>query len=157
MDARVRAFGEALATTAIARDWTGVHGLLAPWLHGRFEPGAVRAFFEDDYRATLKECGVAEMLYPMEPYVSGNSSTLAELREVPSFLPGPRPIPAEVTEANFRQWMKVQLLCSGEQADQLDVDYLTEIWLVVVELDGELRVGYWSHDPYECERPGPPR
>lgn len=90
------------------------------------------------------------MHFPQGTYVSGNDSSLAELRETSSVMPRPRPIPAEVTPDNFRWWMKLQLLCSEEQVDLLGFDYFTEIWLVVVAAENGLRVGYWSHDPYEA-------
>jgi len=155
MDPVVRTFGETFANIALARDWQGVHALLAPWLQSLLGPEQVRAFFEDDYAAVLKESGVDEMQYPEVPYVSGNDSTLVELR-TPSF-GGPPPIPPEVTAENFRQWMKVQLQCSDEQADVLDFDYFTEVWLIVVAHEGGLRIGYWVHDPNAYVPPGPPQ
>lgn len=84
----------------------------------------------------------------MHSLVSGNTSTLASLREKPSFKPQPRPIPAEVTEQNFRYWMTIQLQCSDEQQEELELDFLTDFWLIVVEVDGQMKIGYWSHDPY---------
>ena len=152
MDPQVRAFGESFANAALARDWQGVHDMLAPWLRSRLPPDRVRAFFEDDYAATLKNSGIAEPHYPEVPYVSGNSCTLADLL-TPSF-GGPPPIPPEVTAENFRQWMKVQLQCSDEQADTLDFDYFTEVWLIVVAHQEGLRIGYWVHDPNAYVPPG---
>jgi hypothetical protein len=32
--------------------------------------------------------------------------------------------------------------------EQLNFDNFTDVWLIVVELDEGLRVGYWSHDAY---------
>src|SRR5688500_18053770 len=122
MEERVQEFGTALATTAIARDWAGVHGMLAPWLRSSTDAAAVQAFFEDDYRETLHDNDVEGLHYPEVPYVSGNSSDLADLREPSSFAPAPRPIAAEVTDANFRQWMKIQLQCSDEQQEEFDFD-----------------------------------
>ena len=151
MEPDVRAFGEAFANTALARDWQGVHDMLAPWLQNRFGPEQVRAFFEDDYTATLMEFDIAEPHYPEVPYVSGNSCSLADLLK-PSF-GGPPPIPPEVTAENFRQWMKVQLQCSEDQADSLDFDYFTEVWLIVVAHQDGFKIGYWVHDPNEYVPP----
>jgi len=150
MEPDVRAFGDLLANTALARDWEGVHDLLAPWLKERLSVAEVRGFFEDDYAEILNENNISGTHFPELPYVSGNDSSLAFLREASEVVPRPRPIPAEVTDDNFRQWMKLQLLCSEEQADALGFDHFTEVWLIVVAHDGYLRVGYWSHNPYEC-------
>lgn len=138
----VRAFGEKLAQTALDRNWTGVRELLAPWLPE--SPDDLQKKLEDEYRCTLQ----GELHYPSVPYVSGNRSTLEDLRE-PKDGGRCRPIPAEVTPDNFRQWMTIQLQCSEEQADELEVDFLAELWLIVVELPEGLRVGYWATTAYE--------
>ena len=56
MDDEVRLFGEDLGKRAIARDWIGVHALLAPWLQQSMTPdaNAVRSFFESEYQLTLQ-------------------------------------------------------------------------------------------------------
>jgi amino acid transporter len=61
------------------------------------------------------------------------------------------PIPAEVTEQNFRQWMNIQLQCSEEQ--QRELDFLTDVWLVVVELDEGLRWVTGRTTPTESQCP----
>jgi hypothetical protein len=147
-------FGERLADASLARDWSGVHALLAPWLQSRLTIDDVREFFERDYLRMMSFAGIAELHYPATHYVSGNNSTLQDLREKKSWLARPRPIAAEVTADNFRQWLKIQLRSSPEQAEALDIDLLTEIWLIVVEHGAELRVGYWSHDAYEVAPEG---
>lgn len=73
---------------------------------------------------------------------------LPSLREKPSWKPESRPIPADVTEGNFRQWMTIQLQTSDEDQQALGLDYLTELWLIVVETGQGLRVGYWNHDAH---------
>lgn len=156
MNSEVQKFVERLADVALAQDWAGVHSLLAPWLQSRFGVEDVREFFERDYLRLLSFVEITELQYPTVPYVSGNDSSLEDLREKTSWLPRPRPIPLEVTAGNFKQWFKLQLQCSPEQADEIDVDYLTEIWLIVVEHASELRVGYWVHDPYEVAPEGWP-
>ena len=86
-----------------------------------------RHFFEDDYRSILAGSEVIEMHYPAIPYLSRNASQLPSLREKPSWKPEPRPIPADVTEGNFRQWMTIQLQTSDEDQQALGLDYLTEL------------------------------
>lgn len=109
----------------------------------------VQAFFESDYANTLKANDIQALKYPEAVQIDGNSSPLADLRKAKSWQPRGRPIPDEVNDANFRQWMNIQLKCSEAQAEELELDFLSEIWLVVVELDEGLRVGYWSHNAYE--------
>ncbi len=148
MQDTVREFGELLASSAIARDWSGVHGMLAPWLQERLGVESVKAFFEDDYRQMLQNNDVEGEHFPGVAQIDGNSSGLDYLRKTPSFKSSPRPIPSDVTEGNFRQWMNIQLQCTEEQAEQLNFDFFTDIWLIVVEIEGSLRVGYGSHDAY---------
>jgi len=146
MTDELRAFGERLAQAALDRNWAGVCDLLAPWLQQ--SPEEVQKKLEDEYRSILQSNAIEEMHYPSVPYVSGNQSTLEFLRE-PKEGGRCRPIPAEVTPENFRQWMKIQLQCSEEQAEELEVDFLAELWLIVVELPAGLRVGYWATTAYE--------
>lgn len=143
----LRSFGESLARWAIERDWERVRELLAPWLRARFGASDVQAFFERDYARTLSLRGVRGLHHPQLAEVSDNSVTLAYLRTPPSWKPSGRAIPVEVNDANFRRWMKIQLQCSDSQADELRLDYLSDVWLIVVELEEGLRVGYWCHDP----------
>ena len=146
MHETIQQVGMILGQKALDRDWEGVRGLLAPWLG--LSSDQVREFFESDYRETLKANEVEGTHYPEVPYVSGNSSDLASLREKKDWMPAARPIAAEVTPENFRQWMNLQLQCSEEQADELGFDYFTELWLIVCETPEGLRVGYWSHSGY---------
>lgn len=146
MDDAVRQFGETVAQKALERDWEGVRSLLAPWMGLSSEE--VREFFESDYRQTLEANEVEGTHYPEVPYLSGNSSDLAFLREKKDWMPAPRPIAPEVTPENFRQWMNIQLQCSEEQMDELGFDYFSELWLIVCETPDGLRVAYWSHSGY---------
>ena len=149
MEQRIQSFGEMLAQTIIARDWAKVQQFLAPWLRARLSVSDVQRFFESDYASTLKGNDIQDLHFPEAAQVDGNSSSLAELRTAPSWQARGRPIPAEVNEGNFRQWMSIQLQCSEAQAEELELDFLSEVWLVVVELEEGLRVGYWAHNPYE--------
>ncbi len=152
MDDDVREFGETLGRAALARDWAAVHGLLAPWLRMATTPDQVRAFFEDEYRLTLKENGVDELLYPEhpEPELGGNGFTKAsQLREPLGFMGGKvRPVAPEVTDDNVRYWMKLQLQCSDAQMERLDFDHFCEVWVAVCQTGEGLRVGYWSQGAY---------
>jgi hypothetical protein len=152
MDDDVRTFGTELGRKAIARDWPGVHSLLAPWMRAECSVDEVRAFFEDEYRQTLEANEVPEMHYPEhpEPQLDGNGFTKAtQLREPISFAGGKvRPVAREVTDENVRYWMNLQLPCSDDQVEALGFDCFCDIWVAVVQTDEGLRVGYWSHGAY---------
>jgi len=152
MQDNVREFGMDLGHKALGRDWTGVHGLLAPWLRRSIDVDGVRRFFEDEYRVILKYNGIEEMHYPEypDPELGGNDHTNATALRAPmSFKPGYiRPVAPEVTDTNFRYWLMMRLQCSDEQMQRLDFDHLAEVWMAVVETGDGLRVGYWSQGAY---------
>lgn len=137
---------------ALAREWATVHGMLAPWLRATLTVDDVRAFFEDEYRATLAEYGIDDMAYPEhpDPEIGGNAHTNAtSLREPISWdLGRTRPVPPELTDENMRYWARVQLSCSDEQMETFEFDYFAEVWMAIAETDEGLRVGYWSHGAY---------
>jgi uncharacterized protein (DUF934 family) len=118
MDDDIRVFGETIGKRALARDWSAVHELLAPWLRATMSVDHVREFFEKEYRASLQANGVEALQFPEypEPTVGGNNfMTAAKLREPIEFQGGKvRAVPAEVSDQNMRYWMKLQLHCSEE-------------------------------------------
>ena len=152
MDDDVRIFGETLGRAALARDWEAVHGLLAPWLRAVTTVDGVRAFFEDEYRATLEANSVQGLHYPEypEPSVDGNNFMNAtKLREPISFADGKvRSVAPELTDDNMRYWMKLELQCSDEQMEKLNFDTFCEMWIAVAQTAEGLRVGYWSQGAY---------
>ena len=152
MDEDVRALGEHLGRRALARDWPGVHALLAPWLQRTMSPDDVREFFENEYRESLKANGVEDLRYPeyAEPEVGGNNFMNAtELRKPISWAGNKvRPVAPEVTDDNVRFWMSVKLLCSDAQMESLGFDFFSETWMAVVTTSEGLRVGYWSQGAY---------
>ena len=152
MDDEVREFGMELGKRAIARDWPGVHALLAPWMRAEWPVDRVQAFFEDEYRATLEANEVPDMHHPEhpEPQIDGNAFTRAtQLREPISFAGGKvRPVAPEVTDENVRYWMNLQLPCSDEQQETLGFDCFCDIWAAIVATPEGLRVGYWSQGAY---------
>ena len=152
MDDDVRMFGETLGRRLLARDWSGAHELLAPWLQQTTSAEGVRAFFEDEYMLTLKDNGIEELHYPQhpDPSVGGNGFTKAtELRQPIDWMNGKvRPVAPEVTDDNVRYWMCLKLECSDEQMDALGFDCFCEAWLAVVQTPAGLRVGYWSQGAY---------
>ena len=152
MDEDIRQFGEDLGRRALAMDWAGVHAMLAPWMQRSLGVAEVRSFFEDEYRSLLLENDIEGMHFPEcpDPEVGGNSYLNAtELREPIEFQNNKiRPVAPEVTDENMRFWMKLQLLCSDEQMEQLGFDSFCEVWMAVVQTPAGLRVGYWSQGAY---------
>jgi hypothetical protein len=152
MDDDIREFGEGIGRKALARNWAGVHAMLAPWMQRALDVDAVRTFFEDEYRSLLGENGIEGMHYPEypDPEVGGNNFLDAtKLREPIEFQGGKvRPVAPEVTDGNMRYWMKLQLQCSDEQMATLGFDAFCEVWMAVVDTPEGLRVGYWSHGAY---------
>ena len=152
MDEDIREFGLNLGRAALGRSWATVHGMLAVWLRTTLSIDDVRRFFEYEYQATLRANQINELKYPEHPAptVDGNAFTKAtQLREPLSFAGGKvRPVAPEVTDANMRYWMSIQLHCSDEQTENLDFDTFCEIWVAVVETPEGLRVGYWSQGAY---------
>ena len=148
MDDDIREFGERLGRHCLARDWDQVHQLLAPWLRPTLTPDGVREFFEAEYRKTLDANDIPAMHYPEypDPGVDGNGfMTATKLRE-PISWEGDRvrDVPAEVTDANVRYWLKLQLLASDEQMEALGFDTFSETWMSIVTTPEGLRVGYWE-------------
>jgi hypothetical protein len=155
MDDDIRLFGDDLGRRALARDWPAVHALLAPWMQRTMSVDDVRAFFENEYRATIRSSDIGEtdeMHYPEhpEPDVGGNGHTNATaLRQPMSWDNGRvRAVAPEVTDENMRYWMRLQLQCSDEQMETLGVDFFSEVWLAVVTTGEGLRVGYWGQGAY---------
>jgi hypothetical protein len=152
MDEDIRSFGDTLGRRILARDWSGAHSLLAPWLQRTQSPDDVRAFFEDEYKLTLQDSGIEGMHYPEypDPEVGGNTFLNATaLRQPIEFKNNEvRDVAPEVTDDNMKFWMKLQLQCSDEQMASFGFDFFAEVWLAVVETPDGLRVGYWSQGAY---------
>jgi len=66
--------------------------------------------------------------------IARNFINATKLREPIEFLGGnARPVAQEVTDANMRYWMKLQLHCSDEQMAKLNFDTFCEVWVAVVQ------------------------
>jgi hypothetical protein len=50
------------------------------------------------------------------------------------------PIAAEITASNLRQWMGIEF--SPDPEGDSDPDCRLELWLIVVELEGAMRIGH---------------
>ena len=149
MDEDIREFGMGIGNKALERDWARVYELVAPWLQKEITVDGVREFFEDEYRKTLDANEIEETPYPEypEPELDGNAFMNATELRKPISWEGDRVrnIAVEVTDDIVRYWLKIGLMSSDEQMDKLGFDCFAEVWVLVVETEDGLRVGYWSH------------
>ena len=55
-------------------------------------------------------------------------------------------IPEEITQENYRKRLVVEFTPSEEE--EIDVDAWLDFWMIVVEEDGKMRIGYFEiEDP----------
>ncbi|MDX2218440.1 MAG: hypothetical protein SF172_05400 [Burkholderiales bacterium] len=144
MDNDIREFGNALGNCALARNWTGVHGHLAPWMAEALTVDDVRRFFESQYRGIARDA--PGLVYPDSTKVElgGNGFTdVSELRES-------HPVHESVSDENLRYWLRMLLPTSDAQRETLALDFLAEVWIAVVSTPAGLRVGYWSDNGDEA-------
>lgn len=117
------------AEAVIAADFKVAHALLAPWLQKKMTAAKLRAFVKEHL---LDESAPADF------QSSGNDSTLEELR---GFVQE-RDIPQAVTAENFRQWMMLDFTPDPDAGSTLD--YNLRVWLIVVEIEGAMKIGYFE-------------
>jgi hypothetical protein len=143
-------FGESFAKLVIERDFDGAVGLFAPWLQNDVAPEDFRNELDGEVAAMAREWEMETPANPGDFDVDWNPLSLAELREydTPEHSYGRpyKPIPAEVTEADFRKWMVIQFMPAEDSGVEFDAFY--DFWFMLVETDGALRVGYYKiEDP----------
>lgn len=128
-------FGDAI----VEQDYEAAWALFAPWLRE-----AVSAYdLEDLVQAKIDEVaeiiGVSRSAHPGAYVTAEGEESLEDLRAARPLEP-PRRIPAEVTLGNFRNWLRVRFTPGG--APGVEIDAWFDAWLLVVEAEDELRVGY---------------
>ena len=138
------------ARAIIDNDYKAAHQLLAPWLQKQVTPKKLGAIIKKQFFADVAA---------VDFVVSGNDSTLDELRghygeyheddatrtlasldEFGEWGPPSIYIADEITPANYRGWMSIDL--TPELDDASGLDYCLRLWLIVVELDGSMRLGH---------------
>jgi hypothetical protein len=138
------------ARALIDDDYDAAHRLLAPWLQRQVTAAELRAIIKKQFLAETA---------PVDFQVSGNDSTLDELREhyeeyhendatrtlasVQSFGDWGPPsiyIADEITPANFRQWLSIDV--TPDLDDESGLDYILRLWLIVVDVNGTMTVGH---------------
>jgi hypothetical protein len=131
MDDAQREFGGRFARAVIDEDFEAARALLAPWLQPEYSAERLGAWVDESRE---------ELPYPGAFELDSNISTLADLREPHDVDLPTQPIPDEVDDDNFRKWMCIQF--QPEDDDEFDACF--DMWLVAVEQDGELRIGYFE-------------
>ena len=142
LNTEYRGFADGFAAAVVARDFDRAHGCLASWLGRTVSADELRRIVEDEVHVTAEAAGAPPDVFPATYEIGWNASTLASLREPRSYALV-RAIAEEVTDENFRQWMKVQFQ-PGLDEDGLDIDAYFDLWMVVVDEDGRLAVGYFE-------------
>ena len=140
----------AFARGMIDDDYEAAHAVLAPWLQKHVAPSRLREILVRQFLADSKA---------VDFHLTGNDSTLDELREhyaeyhkndaartlasAESFGDWGPPsiyVADEITKENFRQWMMLEL--TPELDDESGLDYLLKLYLIVVDVAGEMKIGH---------------
>ncbi len=140
-DRSVLTFVETFAQKIISRDFAGAHHDLAPWLQRQVSPEDLNAEIDAEIRETLAACGETEACRPQTFEIDWNSSTIDSLRAERSYA-AVRAIDAAITPQIFKHWLCIQVQPDPDQAWELDAFF--DMWLIVVELDAGLAIGYYE-------------
>jgi hypothetical protein len=134
------AFLNGLGTAVVQRDFSGAHGMLTEWLQESVTADELRNQIGKKLGEISEAVGLEETGYPKRYEIGEGDITVEELRE--EF----EEMPQEVTDENFRQWVVLNFL-PGEDEDA-GVDAWLGWWLLLVDCDGELKVGFYQiEDP----------
>jgi hypothetical protein len=124
--AAYKAFGERLGAALVAKDFDAAQGMFCKPLQKKFSPKKL---------ATLVARESKHSGPPDTFEYADNDTTAAELRQGKNEFP---PLPAHVTDSNFRRWCCLQFL-PDEESDLACFDW----WMAVAEEKGELKVGFF--------------
>ncbi|MBI3649642.1 MAG: hypothetical protein HY231_01190 [Acidobacteria bacterium] len=160
-------FGNRFAAAVVAKDYVTAHSLLAAWLQPKVTVAKLQEMIEKEISEVCAAAELDELVYPETWSLDGNSSTVEELKEPHSYISTRnsgwlgaerpnyssagdllKPLADEVTADNFRQWMCIQFMPTEEAQNDLDIDAFLDFWMAVVEVDGQLQIGYFElEDP----------
>ncbi|HMD30934.1 MAG TPA: hypothetical protein VKG84_03415 [Candidatus Acidoferrales bacterium] len=120
MEKAFQEVGDQFAEKIIRGEFDAARSLLAPWLESAISAKQLE---------TIVREGQGKQPAPAEFELDSNSCELEDL-EVDENSPPTHALPAEITKANFRQWMVIQF------NDSFD------LWMALVEVSGALKIGY---------------
>jgi hypothetical protein len=135
-------FAERFAQTIVDEDFDAAHKFFAPWLQAAMPAAEFRAVLENRLREMNEIWEIEELIFPDRFAIDGNSSDLAGLREASDWR-APRKISDAVTNENFRQWLVIQFMPDETDA-RVEFDAWFDFWLILVETDGALRIGFFE-------------
>jgi hypothetical protein len=138
------------ARALIDDDYDAAHALLAPWLQRQVTAQNLRTiiakqFLADsaavDFQASGNDSTLDELREHYEEYYESDATrTLASVESFGDWGPPSIHIANEITAANFRQWLSIEL--TPEIDDESGLDYLLRLWVVVVDVNGTMKVGH---------------
>src|ERR1051325_6532771 len=147
LDPAYREFAQTFATRIIESDFIGAHQLLAPWLQQTMTAEQIREVIQKQIQEVAEANELEGEFHPSHFEIDSNSCKLDDLKGEMSYRE-PRPIPNEVTAENFRQWMVIQFMPNHEEQDELGIDAWLDWWMILVEVEGEYRIGFFEiEDP----------
>jgi len=130
MEKAVEEMAGQFAQRIIRREYDSARDLLAPWLRDTVSAAQLEAMVGEAHK---------DLPPPGDFELDSNSCGLEDL-EVDEFSPPTRPLPAEITEQNFRQWMVIQF--KPDPASDSPYNASFDLWMAVVELGGAAKIGY---------------
>jgi hypothetical protein len=167
MEDAYKQFAAEFAAAVCAKDYQAAQGMLAPWLQQTIAPAKLQEMIEREIREVCEAAELEEPAYPEAWDIDGNSSTLESLRDPSSFISTRnsgwlhgegqgysgagdivKPIAADVTAENFRQWLCIQFMPNEDAQGDLDIDAFVDFWMALVEVNGQYKIGYFElEDP----------
>jgi hypothetical protein len=106
-------------------------------LHALFAPGFQMSAAELGRMVDEANEGLAP---PKQWTLDENPIDLASLREPDGLGPPSKPLPEEITDANFAGWLCVQLQPDPDNEEGFDVCF--DVWVAAVRQGGKCLVGY---------------
>ena len=132
MDANARILADALAQHVVDRNFAAARELFAPWLQARVAAAEFEGIMD---RAN-------EGLPPPRSWtLDENTVRLDELRETSRFRAPNAPMPAEVTNANYRGWICVQFVPDPDNEEGFDSCF--DLWIAAVQDGPGCKVGHF--------------
>lgn len=132
MDRECTDLCEKLARSIVARDYNGVHALLAPWLQAQLSPSDIQRMID----AASEGLEHPARSWTLDEGMVG----LEELREPDGYGPPSQSISREINANNYRGWLSILFEPDPSVHEEQNVCF--ELWLAAVEHNGVLKAGY---------------
>jgi hypothetical protein len=131
MDTACKTLCDTLARNIVARDFTGAHALLAPWLRTTMKPS--------DIERMVTEAG-AGLPVARGWTLDEGFLELKDLRKPDPYGPPSQAVSNEVSAQNYRGWLCIQFTPGGGEDDEANICF--DLWIAAVEQNGACAVGY---------------